>query len=679
MFAITVTEKGGEQRRLDFDKSQVTIGRVQGNDVILPKGNVSKRHARIVVKDGKFILVDLKSTNGTYVNGRKITSPLVVKETDKIYIGDFILGVTEVGTSAVQPPAPEAVPGGRAESQPAPPPAPDPAPLAPPPPMSSSPPGPPGPVSPPPPRPRISASSPPPLTGSNASTPAPQPLAPPPHISTASSTASSSAPPPMGPAPAPSLTPPPAAPPAASVPPPARPRLVGRGATIASGGPQGLRPTRPHSVERRPVVIEPLDPEIRKLLDLQRSILDRIVPQFSLDKLPPDRLGDEELWQRAEGAIIDVVETMDASGDLPKAVDQDALIKETLNEALGLGPLEDLLADDAVDEIIVDRRDRILVSRHGTVAGANKAFSSDETFRRVVERLVAPAGHHIDEENPFVDIKLRDGSRLAAAVPPVAIRGACLTLRKPNAASYSLADLIGKKALSPQISDFLQICVGARQNILVCGAPSSGKTAVLSALAAAAPVGERIVSVEEVAELSLDRDDWIGLEARPGDGNGLADVDMEQLLRGALRMRPDRLVVADVRGGEALELVSAMASSNDGTLASVAGDSPGASLARLTAMARLASPGTSIEALRELIACAVDVIVHVARYADGVFRVAQVAEVTGATERGFEIREVFAFRGSTDDGGFAASGVVPSFYSDLESRGIQTDTSIFQS
>jgi len=414
------------------------------------------------------------------------------------------------------------------------------------------------------------------------------------------------------------------------------------------------------------------------LLDVQRSILDRIVPDFSLDKLPPDRLGDEDLWQRAEGAIIDLVETMDASGNLPKSIDQDQLIKETLNEALGLGPLEDLLADEDITEIIVDRRDRILISRRGAVAGANRAFSSDETFRRVVERLVAPSGHTIDEENPFVDIKLRDGSRLAAAVPPVAVRGACLTLRKPNATNYSLADLITRKAMSPNISDFLQTCVGARQNILVCGAPSSGKTAVLSALAGAAPVGERIVSVEEVAELSLDRDDWIGLEARPGDGNGLATVDMEQLLRGALRMRPDRLVVADVRGSEALELISAMASSNDGALASVAGDSPAASLARLTAMARMGSPGTPVEALRELIGHAVDVIVHVARYADDIFRIAQVAEVTGATERGFEIREVFSFRGSIADGGFTASGVVPEFYTGLEARGIAADTSIFQ-
>lgn len=428
---------------------------------------------------------------------------------------------------------------------------------------------------------------------------------------------------------------------------------------------------------QRPVVIEPLDPQLRQLLEIQSAILNRVVPELKLDQITPERLGDEDLWQRAEGAIIDVVETMDSANEIPKFVDQDQLIKESLNEALGLGPLEDLLADETIDEIIVDRRDRILVTRSGSLGGANKAFSSDDAFRRVVERLVAPSGHTIDEGNPFVDIKLRDGSRLAAAVPPVSVRGACLTLRKPRGSSYSLPDLIEQKAVSAQICSFLQTAVSARQNIIVCGAPSSGKSAVLSALAAAAPAGERIVSVEEVAELSLDREDWVGLESRPGDGNGLSPVSMERLLRGALRMRPDRLVVADVRGGEALELVSAMASSNDGALASVSGDSPAAALARLTAMARLASPGAAVDALRELIACAVDVIVHVARYADGIFRVAQIAEVTGATEKGFELREVFAFRGSAEEGGFAASGVVPSFYANLEARGINADTSIF--
>ncbi len=227
------------------------------------------------------------------------------------------------------------------------------------------------------------------------------------------------------------------------------------------------------------------------------------------------------------------------------------------------------------------------------------------------------------------------------------------------------------------MGDLLATCVVARRNILVCGAPSSGKSAVVAAVAAAAPEGERVVTVEEVSELSLGREDWIALEARPVVSNGAAPVDLATVLRGALRMRPDRLVVGDVRGGEALELISAMASSADGTVASIAGDGPAPALSRLVSMARLAAPGTSVEALREVAAAAVDVVVHVARYADGVFRVASISEVRGATMDGFDIQELFCFRGPPG-GGFASAGIIPGFYAELEARGIPADTSIFR-
>lgn len=726
MFSITVTEKGGDQRRLDFDKPEVTIGRVQGNDVILPKGNVSKRHARIVLKDGKFIIVDLKSTNGTYVNGRKITSPLVVKESDKIYIGDFILGVEESGAGAgrghearMDGPPPPAPPPPSPPAPPAhePPPPMDhmsppsrpmaPPPIAEPPPMS-----PPAHMQPPPPvSPPLSAPSgggpssagmstphPPPLSpvGGTPARPAPRPA---PSRPTASSVQASP--------PAPSPSPPPSSPPtpmpaapsprpaSASRPSPspapmrpstgASPRLVGAGAPSASSSApsqSSARSVRPQAVVLSPsraAQIQPLDSKIQKQLELQSSILDRLVPRLDLDGIPLDKLGEEELWQRAESAIVDMVETLESSGELPKFVDQDQLIKDTLNEALGLGPLEDLLADEKIEEIVVDRRDRILVSAQGNLSSASTAFSSDDSFRRVVERLVAPTGHTISAQHPLVDVRLRDGSRLAAAVPPVAVRGACLTLRKPKSAAYSLGDLISAGAMSAEMADFLSTCVAARRNILVCGAPSSGKSAVLAALAAASPEGERIVSVEEVAELSIGREDWIALESRPSDGNGVPAIELDTLLRGALRMRPDRLVVGDVRGYEALALIQAMASSADGTLASVAGEGVRPALARLTSMARLAAPGASVQALRELVSCSIDVAVHVARYADGVYRIASIEEVLRATDDGFETQEVFGFRGSAEDGGFAAAGVIPSFYAELEARGIPADTAIFRS
>lgn len=428
----------------------------------------------------------------------------------------------------------------------------------------------------------------------------------------------------------------------------------------------------------RGVHVPALDDSTVKSLEIQQSVLERVIARLDLDNMPLDRLGEEEIWQKTEGAIVDLVETLESSGELPEFIDQDALIKEALNEALGLGPLEDLLADDDIDEIIVDRRDRIIVARGDMLSGTGKAFSSDAAFRRVVERLVAPTGHAIGEHTPLIDVRLRDGSRLAAAVPPVAVRGACLTLRKPKPRGYSLAELVGQGSLSGEMGDFLNTCIAARRNILICGAPGAGKSALLAALATAAPDGERIVSVEEVAELALDRDDWIALEARPSSSNGLSAVDLKAVLRGALRMRPDRLVVGDVRGGEALELISAMASSHDGTIASIAGDGPQAALDRLTAMARLAAPGASLEALREIAAAAVHVVVHMARYADGVFRIASVGEVKGVSVDGFDTQEIFSFRGTSGEGGFAAAGVIPAFYAELEARGLPADTTIFR-
>lgn len=510
-----------------------------------------------------------------------------------------------------------------------------------------------------------------PLLDSSAS-PAPGPLPVPPEKRVTISP-SVTHPPASAPAPAPGPLPG-SSPPIAS--PAPHPRVIRTASNPPASAPS--RPSRPQAVVgSRGLVIDPLDPKLVKMLELQQSILDRLVPKLELDDIPVDRLGDEALWQRAESAIVDMVETMDSAGEVPNYVDQDMLIKETLNEALGLGALEDLLADEKIDEIIVDRRDRIIVGKGGALRSAGRAFSSDDAFRRVVERLVAPTGHLIDEAHPFIDVRLRDGSRLAAAVPPVAVRGACLTLRKPRGASFTLSDLIARGTLSSPMGDFLATCIQARKNILICGAPGTGKSSLLGALAASSPPGERIVSVEEVAELHIDRDDWIGLESRPGDGNGVHTVDMETLLRGALRMRPDRLVVGDIRGLEALELVSAMASSNDGTLASASGENSQAALARLTSMARLAAPGSSVAALRELIACAVDVVVHVARYADGIHRIASIEEVLGVNEDGFRTQPVFGFRGE-GAGGFSAAGVIPTFYADLEARGISADTSIFR-
>jgi pilus assembly protein CpaF len=772
MFTIHIQEKGGEQRRMVFNKPEVTIGRVQGNDIVLPKGNVSKRHARIVLKDGKFIIVDLKSTNGTYVNGRKITSPLVVKDSDKIYIGDFIVGVDEAAsaeegdgasepTAAPPPDRPVAPPDARpprpTEAQPMPPSA---LPMTggvderPPPPPAVAPPVRPAPPRPAPgalrdmPAPR-DASAPrdmpaiaappadgrprPPIGRPGGTMPPPimqpiPPVAPPigelggapnpmagamsptgPMIPTgpAGGLNPLGGPSPMGPPPVPPRADFPVAPvmpasapissslasPLAS--PGARGDLNGpsamAGAAMAAGSPAqvvsiaadkakrglvgaGARRVVGRSVSlpsRRGVHLDPLDPKVVKMLDLQSNILERLRAKLDLDKIPMERLHEEDLWQRAERATIDLVETLETSGELPKYIDQDTLIKEALNEALALGPLEDLLGDDQIDEIIIDRRDRVVVGKGGVLRGSGKAFSSDDVFEKVVRRLVAEAGATIDEARPVIDLRMRDGTRLTAAVSPVAARGACIVLKKPASVMPQLPELVGQSALSTGMADFLATCVTARRNILICGAAGSGKTTLAGALAAASPPGERVVSIEEVAELSVKRDEWVQLETRAGTGRNTA-IDLGQLLETALRLAPDRLIVGEVRGSEALPLTQALCASIDGAVVVMTGEGAAAALGRLAMLARLTAPAGDA-AIRELVAQAFEIVIHVARWSDGTIRVLSIEEVVGVTDAAFETHVLFQFR----DGAFGATGTVPRFYAELEARGIPADQAVF--
>jgi pilus assembly protein CpaF len=679
---------------------------------------VSKRHARIVLKDGKFIIVDLKSTNGTYVNGRKITSPLVVKDSDKIYIGDFIVGVDEAasseGDAASEPTAappserpvatPDARPPRPTEAQPM---APSALPMTgglggeerPPSPPAVAPPVRPAPPRPapgalrdmPPPRdpsprdmpaiaaPPADARPRPPIGRPGGTMPPPimQPIPPvavppgevPPIVPGAAPVGPMN---PAGPAgamaptgpmnsiggalgplnPLGSLNPlsplsPMMAPPAAAAPvmpvaapmsaplapPGARPELNGPSATSAIGGAAvaggspaqvvpiagdkarrglvgaGARRVVGRSVSlpsRRGVHLEPLDPKVVKMLDLQSNILERLRAKLDLDKIPMERLHEEDLWQRAERATIDLVETLETSGELPKYIDQDTLIKEALNEALALGPLEDLLADDQIDEIIIDRRDRVVVGKGGVLRGSGKAFSSDDVFEKVVRRLVAEAGAAIDDARPVVDLRMRDGTRLTAAVSPVAARGACIVLKKPAAVMPQLAELVGHNALSAGMADFLATCITARRNVLICGAAGSGKTTLAGALAAASPPGERVVSIEDVAELSIKRDEWIQLETRAGNGRNPA-IDLGQLMETALRLQPDRLIVGEVRGNEALGLAQALCAAIDGAVVVMTGEGAAAALGRMAMLARLGAPAGD-SAVRELVAQAFEIV-----------------------------------------------------------------------
>jgi pilus assembly protein CpaF len=236
-----------------------------------------------------------------------------------------------------------------------------------------------------------------------------------------------------------------------------------------------------------------------------------------------------------------------------------------------------------------------------------------------------------------------------------------------------LADLVPQNAMSGGMADFLATCVTARRNILVCGGPGSGKTTIVAALAAASPIGERVISVEEVAELGIPRDEWIQLETRPGNGRA-PSIDMGHLLETALRLQPDRLVVGDVKGREALPLVSSMCSSIDGAIVAMSGEGAQTALNRLVTLGRVGAPGAADSALRELVAQAFEIIIHVTRWSDGTIKVLAIEEVTGCTDVGFDTHVLFQFNNGT----FAATGTVPRFYSELEARGIPADQAVFR-
>ena len=430
-----------------------------------------------------------------------------------------------------------------------------------------------------------------------------------------------------------------------------------------------------------PVAAAP-DPKKLKTLELQRDIHDRLVTQLELSRVAIERLAEESLWQRAESVIVDLVEQMDGAGQIPAYVDQDSLIKDTLNETLGLGPLEDLLADDQVTAILVNRHDRVLAERAGRLEHSDKSFSSELALRQVIDRLVAPTGRRADASTSILDLRLPDGARLTAVL--AATRGPTLSLRKPRAGVVSFEELVRASVLSKPMADFLGVCVNARRNVVVAGGSSSAKAHVLAALAGAASPGERVVSIEEVAELSLGRDAWIALEARVPDESGKGGVTTTELLRAARGLRPDRLVVGEVSGPEAYELLVGMAGPLDGTLVGVAADGARPALTQLETFARLGAGSAPTVAVRGLVTQAAQVVVHVARYADGAQRVSSITEVNGLRGEDYETRELFQFQaqGRGPDGAvrgrFAALGFVPRFYETLEARGIAADPSVFK-
>ena len=307
--------------------------------------------------------------------------------------------------------------------------------------------------------------------------------------------------------------------------------------------------------------------------------------------------------------------------------DREELCTRGLRLATGLGPLEPLLADPAVDEVMVNGPSSVWVERHGRLERSDVAFAGDADLMHAIERILAPLGRRVDEASPLCDARLADGSRVNVVIPPLALPGPCLTIRRFRRHGFSLDDLVAGGTLSPVVAGFLAHCVRARVSILVSGGTGSGKTTTLGALSGALPEGERIVTIEDAAELRLRQPHVVRLEARPPNLEGGGEVTIRQLVRNALRMRPDRIVVGEVRGPEALDMLQALNTGHDGSLTTVHANSPPDALRRLETLALMAGVGLPHGAVREQVAGALQLVVHQARGADGRRRIESVAEV----------------------------------------------------
>ena len=383
---------------------------------------------------------------------------------------------------------------------------------------------------------------------------------------------------------------------------------------------------------------------------------------------------------RVEGKLVALVQ--EEATEVSRQ-DRRQLVKELMDEALGLGPLEELLEDPSVTEIMVNRIDQVYVERKGQLTLSNVSFLSNDQLRGIIERIVAPLGRRIDEKVPMGDARLRDGSRVNAIIPPLALRGPAITIRKFSRKLLGIPDLIGFGSMTEQIATFLGAAVHARQNIVISGGTGSGKTTLLNVLSSFIPDDERIVTIEDAAELQLPQAHVVSLESRPPNIEGEGAITIRDLVRNSLRMRPDRIVVGECRGGEALDMLQAMNTGHDGSLTTLHANTPTDALSRLETLALMAGLDLPARAIRDQISSAVQIVVQQSRLQDGSRRITYVTEVCGQEGGQFVTRDVFRFEQTamTPDGKvlgqFRPTGHVPTFVKNLPNFGIQVPDEIF--
>lgn len=392
-------------------------------------------------------------------------------------------------------------------------------------------------------------------------------------------------------------------------------------------------------------------------------------------------MDEYQLRANIEALINEAMKGLD--DQLPDHLDKAQLKVDVLNEAIGLGPLEELLADDSVTEIMVNAYDDIYIEKDGNLTKSHVAFSSDEAVMSAIERIVTPLGRRIDESSPLVDARLKDGSRVNAIIPPLALKGPCITIRKFSKEKLTYKDLLRFNSASPEMVAFMQTAVEQRCNVIISGGTGSGKTTLLNILSNFIPHDERVVTVEDAAELQLNQPHLVSLESRPPNVEGKGAVPIRELVKNCLRMRPDRIVVGECRGGEALDMLQAMNTGHDGSLTTAHANTPRDLIARLEVMVMMSGMDLPVKAIREQVASAVDIVVQQTRFSDGSRRVTHISEVTGVEGDIVQLNDIFLYkqRGFDENGKvrgeFMATGQVPQLYQDLRERGVAVDMSIF--
>ena len=573
MLTITITQKDGSKTSLSFDKPEITIGRIKSNDIILQKGNISKRHALIVLEDSQYTLLDQRSTNGTYLNGELIDQPHRLNSGDEISIGDFVLAVERARKKSID----------------------DETPLLSPPDEEANP----------------------------------------------------------------------------------EMDITHNSENEKKSGGKSRRKAAKRS--DRPITMVhsgPLPQHSEALKAAAEEAPEEPPKKSKKHDWKKDRKSDDMAWEM-EGPILDIMPS--PFQDLPQAHSN---IEENLPTGL---PeirfiLTPLLTSDAVSEIFVNHARQVYIQRDGQVELTDLTFSNDEAVLEVIQHLLDPLGEQLDESSPMIDIRLEDGSRLTAILPPLAVNGPTFTIRKFSREVLNLHDLVVRGTINAGIAAFLELAVETNRNIIISGEKNSGITTTLNALTNLIPSHERLITIEEVVELQFNQGNIVQLESQPINPDHLKAYTLRDLVQSALRMRPDRIIIGECRGGETLDVLQAMATDHNGTLTTVHAPLAEDILPRLESMVLMTGEALPSHTLRSQIAGAVDLVIHQSLLPDGSRRITQISEILLGEDDTLSLQAIFLFAQDTpnDEGTFQATGVVPQFLEALPSKGLPGHPDLFQ-